>query len=412
MATLAGNTALKQANIDKMNWGSISDNGENYSQIFTASAEGYGSYELKPSGNGVVDIAKNYTWTYSKYRTEVPRIKFVEKQIKNIQQLNFYANVIAAAGVSGFEGVLTSRWLAGSEGNSILANSNLPSLDDPYANLYNSARDTGFSYIFPHYEKNTINNGAKWSEKVPADADFLSSMAYAGGGALTAALTVGGAAAAGGATFGLGSIPGAIAGYEISQEIQKMAAGASAPGKTFIDHAARMKGLTGSAPNPYAGVEQPQYFSGGVKQDINISFPLFNTKSAVDVRKNYDFIRLFNYQNLLNRTSLATYEPPVIYLTEQAEGDDGAYANHIGVRMMYVSRFNVQNLGAVRAIKIGSDNRRLMVPEAYNVNITFTDLITNSRHLYASAMTGASIINFNSNSTPTKSNIDITIPKT
>lgn len=352
------NAADAQKSAAAANWPSVGG----YSQPFAAVASPTGGpfYDLKASGGGVVNIVKDFKWTKSNFRDEVPRLQLKEIKITGLQQLNYYMNMAAKVANSATSNLFGDN-----------------SLTDYLEGLY-SKEDTGFSYVFPYYAQSSVTSSNSWSEKIPVDADYLSGMSNMASGAATAAAVLAPLFGPKGRAAAVG-IKTAIKAGSSAAKIAKSAAQASVM-------------AYGSAKgSPYAGIEQPMYFSGSTKKSYTISFPLFNTDSLVEIRRNYDFIRLFQYQNLLTRTSIATYTPPVIYKSEPADG----HTSPIGMRFFYVSDFTVNNLGAIRSIDLKNGNSlKIAIPEAYQVNITISDMLANSRNLFSSTMSnnGESVV--------------------
>lgn len=366
--------------IEDLNWGSVSANGQQYDQPFTGTAQDLGSYKLTPnSKNHIFDIVNKFKWTYSNYKAEVPRLYLIEKELKGNQQIRYYQRLIGALGPGEFKGGIVD--LFGSS-------ENLPlDISDPYAGLYN-AEDTGFSYIFPYYTATNTTNKNSWTDKVPNDANIISALPNA------STVIKGGLFIAEGILAASGVGAPVIAGVESFRNSMGDFSGMNLM-DAGVDKLAKAQAISHGA--GYAGIEQPMYFSGPSKNAYVVKFPLFNTNSIVDIRQNYDFIRAFQYQNLFNRLSIATYKPPVIYKSENSPGAAGAggdlHASPLGTRLLYVSDFTVDNVGSIRSININAKNKyRVSVPEVFNVSITFTDLFGNSQNLYSSVMTGSSLI--------------------
>jgi len=120
------------------------------------------------------------------------------------------------------------------------------------------------------------------------------------------------------------------------------------------------------------------YFPTGASS-ISINFPLYNTISTSQTDSHFQFITLFNGLCLKRRTSFYTYEFPYIFEIRSWE-KGGVY-----MPKAFCQQFSVKGLGPGKAI-----NGRL-TPEAYIVSITFTELIPNSRNIFAAAMTGGSV---------------------
>lgn len=153
-----------------------------------------------------------------------------------------------------------------------------------------------------------------------------------------------------------------------------------------------LTGLAGDLLNPNAvGTYQErakfyQYSKDG--DSISLTFPLINAGSATynDVIRNWQLIYLLLYQNRPERVDVNVVRPPVIYEAEIP-----------GVRYMplsYMSSIDIEYKGARRTMKIAipgiggnvTSTFYTIIPEAYQVSITLTSLIGESKNmLYAAA---------------------------
>ena len=349
--------------IESFNWPSVGS----YNQLFKATApSGFLDFKgrtyatLTPTtNNGEINIVTNFSWTKSKFREEVPRIKLKELKLTGIQQLKYYLYTL----------LTTAK-----------ATTPLYDVHDPYESLY-STEPTNFTYILPHYAETTASHSSSWTEKVPNDADYIG----------TAANVMGGLGALASIIPGTGQILSKLPTSIRAAFTAIGASGKKTPGliKKIPDVAAKAAGaVTGS---PYAGFEQPMYYSGATRREIEIAFPLFNIDSIEEIRRNIDFIRLFQYQNLPSRQTITNYSPPVIYKTEFAQG----HSNFVGQTFFYVKSFTATNLGAVRSIDIKNGGPGVPVPEAFQIKIILAELFGTSQNIYSSAMsnTGTSLVN-------------------
>lgn len=305
--------------------------GGSYKSLFNIPANG--DYKVTRNGTGEIDIVNNFAWTLSKFRDEVPRIKLVEYQITKNQQLY---NILRKSKLLTYGFDSSSR-------------------TDPYAGLF-AADKTDFSYIFPHYDKNVINTSSSWDSKVPSEGVSIQK------GAMDVV-----------SKFGSKVLKGAT---NVDIDLNN------------IDSAiTKIRGAEGVVDaSPFAGIEQPLFYSGTTRNKYTIKFPLFNNISVDDTKRNLDFIRLFTYQNLKDRTSIATYNPPVFYEVQNAPG----YMGSMGPKpAVWVSNFNVQNVGAVRAIDIGiGGGRKHATPEAFVVTIELTELLADSKQIFLGYLSG------------------------
>ena len=129
------------------------------------------------------------------------------------------------------------------------------------------------------------------------------------------------------------------------------------------------------------GFENTGNYSETKKRSVVIEFPLYNTMDIGDTIKNYEFISLFGMQNLKIRTSFLTYIPPKIYSVEST-GRGGVY-----MPAAYVSSYDVRSIGATREIQIGGNTH--LIPEAYKVSITLTELIQESANIMQGSLGGS-----------------------
>jgi hypothetical protein len=136
--------------------------------------------------------------------------------------------------------------------------------------------------------------------------------------------------------------------------------------------------------SPGWGMEELFKFDNTARQTLPVSFPLYNTGDIEDIYSNLSFINVFSYQNLKNRTSIMTYIPPKIY-TVDAKSIGGIY-----MPAAYVSDFKVESIGTTRRInelkKFGIDDA--LIPEAYKVTISFTELLSQSANIFMGALGG------------------------
>jgi hypothetical protein len=129
------------------------------------------------------------------------------------------------------------------------------------------------------------------------------------------------------------------------------------------------------------GLDTVSYFEGADKKAINVSFPLYNTLDHKSAFENYNFVLLLTFQNTMTRTSLFTHIPPKIYEMRTAVG--GTF-----MAAAYISNLNVTNIGTTRllpASEFGHISEAILIPEAYRISFTITDLLPPSTQLLASS---------------------------
>lgn len=146
-------------------------------------------------------------------------------------------------------------------------------------------------------------------------------------------------------------------------------------------------GVVAGMVTPGIGYEETYQFGQTQLQELTVTFPLYNTVSQEAAFDHYSFVQLFTFQNLKTRTSLLTFIPPKIY-TVDTFSQGGIY-----MAAAYVSNFKVDSIGTTRRMRDFSSfgPREILIPEAYRVSITFTDLISQSSNIFAGTMGGTKI---------------------
>lgn len=143
-----------------------------------------------------------------------------------------------------------------------------------------------------------------------------------------------------------------------------------------------------NAAKPGTYIETPKYpsFPAGSKS-YQISFPLLNTVSYEHTYKNWQLLFLLLYQNLPNRVNRSVILPPKIY---EATIPGVWYS-----RYSYMSSISVKMLGTRRKLRFdktsalgaGMDSIETIVPDAYKVEITMSELISESQnYMFESVM--------------------------
>lgn len=125
--------------------------------------------------------------------------------------------------------------------------------------------------------------------------------------------------------------------------------------------------------SPGWGVEPVKKYDNTSPRTIEFSFPLYNTRSLEKANLHYEFITTFSLQNLKTRTSFLTFTPPKIYEVEM-DADGG-----IAMPAAYAS-IDVHSIGTLRQIYDRGQSPRL-IPEAYKVIITLTELLPQSSNI-------------------------------
>ena len=135
---------------------------------------------------------------------------------------------------------------------------------------------------------------------------------------------------------------------------------------------------------PGVYIEKSKTFNmSGTGRTINVSFPLLNTRNVSDIPRNWQLIFGLIYQNKPGRYSRSIIDLPVIY---EVFIPGVAYMPYA-----CLTRMDVTFKGSRRLMKIhvpaSTTNQSIdtIIPDAYEVNMTFTALNEESRNfMYAS----------------------------
>jgi hypothetical protein len=329
-------------------------------QLFTKGQQttiaGQGSLAAiyKPTGKGeyaYVNVTNDYQWTLSEaVRSNAPRVILREFQVNETtirRQAAFY-------GSGAVEGTMKAV-AAGAKG---VINAGMPAAQQvppsevdilgAYRQLYPKDRPTGFVYDLPYFSDiNFEVNTPMW-----ASLDTLE--------------------AAKGAISGLASLAKDKAAGEAVSKVMDFA-GASA-----------MAGLASTYPK--VGItDRPRLWNSHEPRSITIKFPLFNTYSPNDWMKNRELCELLVNQNLYNKRDFITSIPPVFYEL-LIPGQHYSWAS-------CVTNLTIYNRGNMRLMSESiadpsnvnkSSNYSFNVPDVYEINITFTDMVMPSKNMFQS----------------------------
>ena len=313
------------------------------------------------SSKSTVDVVSQFRWSASNINEEI--VKFPHIAVKEYylakstlaHQLAYYAeaggqaslqNLKVAANFVGLDGKDINEALI-EKGNRIATD--LRSLArlkttitesktlEMYYNMYPTC-PTGFDYRFPYYSDKHSGRSSTWD----------SSFKGVGENTITSFST------------------------NIIEGTRKNATDQSFVGALYSE--------------PGVFVERSKYYQPTEGEAISFSFPLLNTFTNDDVQKNFDLIWLLTFQNTPYRKNKSLLEPPCMYELLIP-----------GVKyVMYavMETLNIDFIGTRREIdlqipSIGSGGRvtkKTIVPEAYNVNIVFKALTTDSGNLLIEAI--------------------------
>lgn len=133
--------------------------------------------------------------------------------------------------------------------------------------------------------------------------------------------------------------------------------------------------MMGMAPGTY--INQPRVWSGAQDGQYPIKFTLFNTLDAKDIPQNNFLKRRLQMSALHDQQSVILASPPAIFEVEIP-----------GIRWSpaaVISNISVSNIGQVNFIN------GMNVPDAWEIQLTITELITESRQMLASTNTSEKI---------------------
>lgn len=138
-------------------------------------------------------------------------------------------------------------------------------------------------------------------------------------------------------------------------------------------------------------IEKRKVWAGSNSSAYAFTFTLYNTQDQNDIVQNIKFIRTLTNNALPSRTSYATILPPCIYTLEIP-----------GVRYapaVSLDGVNIENLGQVNRKKVTLPNSMgetvtmdMNIPDAYEVTISVSELLTESRELYSDTFNAGSRI--------------------
>lgn len=126
---------------------------------------------------------------------------------------------------------------------------------------------------------------------------------------------------------------------------------------------------------PVVGIlDRPRIFASHDERQITISFPLYNTFNEGDWSTNYAFLYQLMSQNLFNKRDYITGVAPVFY-SVHIPGQYYCWASAM-------TNISVKNLGNIRMIG------QSVVPDAYQVTLTLSEMIMPSKNQFEAVATG------------------------
>ena len=309
----------------------------------------------------VIDVVSQFKWTASKINEDIvkiPHILIKEYYLKKstlAHQLAYYADAAAGAGLDNLKVIVNAFGLEG-EGitdglkdaaqgisDQLKSFSGLKSSTTDskslqmYSNMYPIC-PTGFDYRFPYYSDSYASRNHSWSSSFQG--------------------------------FGENEIT------KIAENIIDVAQ------KYTTDQSVIGAGIT----EPGVFVERSKYYQPSEGESVSVTFPLLNTFDVGDVQKNFDLIWLLTFQNTPYRKNKSLLDPPCMY--------EVLIPGVRYIKFAVVDRLTVQFLGTRREIElqIPSDSgggrvpKKTIVPEAYNITLSFKSLNTDSSNFMIEAI--------------------------
>jgi len=315
-----------------------------------------------------INVRDEHHWTESPIssRREVPVLNLKELQILSNPMLNQIANNVQAAVGSGADGVEKLKGVMDEISGdgfsfdkkakeiSTLLNSTIESTQaqqestfadpmNPYQLLY-TVMPTGFKYSLPYMEDTYSSTTGTFGES-----------AMTGQGAWTTAMA-------------------------------KLAEG----GNELI------QGLnTNRLLSPGRLIEKPKAFSfTGREKSYTVTFPLLNTKSYVEIIKNWQYLFLLAYQNTPNRVNRDLIDPPCIYESYIPGVWYSKYSSITDMRVDFLGARREMEIPIMfldsSSSRVGSpsetnwllDKKKILtvIPDAYQVSITVTELFSETQN--------------------------------
>lgn len=309
------------------------------------------------SGQGsIVNIIKNYNWAVNAgalgNNKKIPALYVNEYR----QNLSTFAASIKSAVTGTATTVKSAMMDTGASTNSAanhfnaIINSTGGYLS-PYSDLYSISNVNCLKYVFPYFEQTSFSVTNTFSEGPQSK-----------GGALKNTLDE------------WVNTSGILGGF--AEQINEL--------KSIGDL------LTGRSEIGDEGIyiEKPKYFQYGENaESITVNFVLYNTikhpsDPAVPWQKNYQFIKNFALKNLPYKISFFSYLTPALY---EVQIPGTKY-----FPISFVSNFSATNLGVAHYLDL--NGYPVLVPEAWNVSITFQSLLNSSANILQSAFGRGPII--------------------
>jgi hypothetical protein len=223
---------------------------------------------------------------------------------------------------------------------------------DPYYTMY-TGTDTGFKYVFPHLIKNgdTLRNVShQWNDSAQTMMK--------------------------GVTEGLGGMADTLANAVNPLNYLPNILGGG------LQNATLGNALVTNTPAG-VGAEEVKKYTSTSPLTLTINFSLYNTIDTYSAYKNFSLVSLLNFQNLKTRTTFMSYIPPKLYKVENT------YIGGVYMPISFISKLEIKSIGTTRVLT--EYGPTIQIPEAYNISITFQELISQSSNIYEGVLGGSKV---------------------
>lgn len=328
------------------------------------------------NGSSIVDIFGDYTWLLNNLSStsRLPKAYVWEYR----QSASTFAATMTYLKTGITSGTVLSNWFADGESSTNMEetirkladsdfNKNILGKNQfllPYRNMYGLDGKNCFKYVFPYFSDDSLSFSQSFAETAQVETNFQKYLTdYFGNNGM----------------FGGG----------IASKINDLGGLWNA---AFTD-----KDASAEYNNTGVFMERPKYYQYDSTGDsITIIFPLFNTIPSKNGDtdpwiQNYKFIKNFMLKNLPYRTGLFNYRTPCLYslVVPGQRFFPIAFVSafkatcHGTRRIMSLSTKTIESNNSFQNKSVG-----VIVPEAWEISITFTSLLAKTANLYYQAFSG------------------------
>ena len=273
---------------------------------------------------GEIDVVKDFYWAVFDGSKEIPRNRVPSIRLTEYQPTGSQT-------IAGIEKLIANAFEPGTE------------FLNYYKSLYN-AKPTGNTYILPYFTSSLRTKSNNWQDNNLKDkAKQLSDFFTSSKG------------------------QGADVNKKQTNKIEQ------------IGTASKVVGVAaGIVTGSQLGVEYPKQWDGSHNvAEYSFSIILHNTMSLQSTQQNWALVTLLTYNNSYNRRNLALQDAPVLYKVEipGVRYSPASFMKKIDIRMLgQMRKYSPQEL-------LGSSGGQIIMPEAYQIDITMQDLFAESRQL-------------------------------